>query len=279
MYDLRFGCQTYPWKMGGHSGEVLRMLETAEKAGFQSLEAEIEMLGTYFEEPEALKELLERYQMEFAALVLHQDWTGLGQTEDEKALGKKAIAFVKHFPFAKIMLSHHAGNIPRGEGSVLAKRRKHLITCMEEVAVQAAEEGIICCFHPNSAANSLFRTAEDYENMFQLLETTTIGWAPDAGHMENGGMSALKHMKDHRNLIRHVHFKDRTAQDEWAVMGEGIIDYPEILKFLAETDYHGWIMVEDESPRAAWDSDGVVALDGAYMCKQIGNGFAGGISV
>ena len=279
MYDLRFGCQTYPWKMGGHSGEVLRMLETAEKAGFQSLEAEIDMLGTYFEEPEALEELLEKNHMKFAALVLHQDWEGSGQTEDEKALSKKAIEFVKHFPFAKIMLSHHAGNTPRGEGGVLERRRKNLIACMEEVAVQAAEEGIVCCFHPNSAANSLFRTAEDYEEMFRLLETTTIGWAPDAGHIENGGMRALEQMKKHRNLIRHVHFKDRISQDEWAVMGEGTIDYPEIIKFLAETDYHGWIMVEDESPRAAEDSDAVVALDGAYMCRQIWNGLAGGKSL
>lgn len=271
MYELRFGCQTYPWKMGRHFGEVPRMLETAGKAGFQSLEAEIDMLGKYFEQPEALEELLKKNQMQFAALVLHQDWADSKQTEEEKALSKKAIEFVKHFPFAKIMLSHHAGDVPRGEGRELVERRKNLIACMQEVAVQAAEEGIVCCFHPNSAVNSLFRTAEDYEELFQLLVETSIGWAPDVGHMENGGMSALKQMQEHRDLIRHVHFKDRIAQNEWAVMGEGNIDYPEILKFLAKTNYHGWIMVEDESPRAIEDSDGVVILDGAYMCRQILN--------
>ena len=35
------------------------------------------------------------------------------------------------------------------------------------------------------------------------------------------------------------------------------------------TGYLGWIMVEDESPRAETDSDGVVAEDGKYMCRQI----------
>ena len=49
MLQLSFGCQTYPWKMGKkYFGEVPHMLEVASKAGFQSLEAEIDMLGDYF---------------------------------------------------------------------------------------------------------------------------------------------------------------------------------------------------------------------------------------
>ena len=269
MYALKFGCQTYPWKMGKHFGEVPRMLETASKAGYQSLEAEIDMLGPWFDDPKGFEELLEKYNMKFAALVLHQDWNGSTQTEEEIALTNKAIAFVKNFPFAKIMLSHHAGDTPRGEGEALAKRRENLIACMAEAAAQAAEEGIVCMFHPNSGKNSLFRTEEDYVEMFRLITPTAIGWAPDVGHIVNGGMDALEQMKAHRDLIRHVHFKDRIAQNEWANMGEGTIDYPAIIKYLADTDYRGWIMVENESPMAAEDSDLVVTLDGAYMCKQI----------
>lgn len=48
----------------------------------------------------------------------------------------------------------------------------------------AAETGIVCCFHPNSAKNSLFRTEEDYEAMFELIQPTAIGWAPDVGHID-----------------------------------------------------------------------------------------------
>lgn len=270
MLNLKIGCQTYPWKMGKkYFGEVPHMLEVASKAGFQGFEAEIDMLGEYFDKPEELKALFEKYHMSFAALVLHQDWEGEEQTAEEKALSEKAIAFVKQFPFTKIMLSHHAGTTPRGEGEQLERRRRNLIGCMADVAAEAAEAGIVCCFHPNSAKNSLFRTAEDYEKMFELLTPTAVGWAPDVGHIENGGMDALELMKAHRNLIRHVHFKDRIAQNEWAVMGEGKIDYPAIMKYLHDTNYQGWIMVEDESPKAESDSDGVVMFDGAYMCEQI----------
>ncbi len=241
------------------------MLEAASLAGFGSLEAEIDMLGPYFDRPLELASLLEKYHMELAALVLHQDWEGPSQTDDERALSCRAVSFLKHFPFAKLMMSHHAGSKPRGEGAVLEERRKNLIACMQEAAVLAAEEGIVSCFHPNSARNSLFVSAEDYEILFGLLGNTAIGWAPDVGHIVNGGIDALSLMKDHRRLIRHVHFKDRASDGSWTVMGEGAIDYPAIIRFLAETGYRGWIMVEDENPAAALDPDSVVRLDGAYM--------------
>ena len=271
MAGLLMGCQTYPWKMGKkYAGEVPHMLEVACSAGFGSLEAEIDMLGPYFDRPRDLAALLGQRHMRLAALVLHQDWEGPGQTDAERALSRQAITFLGHFPFAKLMLSHHAGDKPRGEGEALEARRRNLIACMEEVAQEAAQAGIVSCFHPNSAANSLFVSAQDYEVLFSLLAPTAIGWAPDVGHLVNGGIDALDLMRQHFGLIRHVHFKDRSTSGAWTIMGEGAIDYPAIVQFLADQDYRGWIMVEDESAMAADDSDAVVLLDGAYMCDLLG---------
>ena len=271
MTQFMFGCQTYPWKMGKkYAGEVPHMLDVASGAGFASLEAEINMLGGWFERPQELKDLLEEKQMSLAALVLHQDWEGPSQSDEERALSCRAIAFLRHFPFAKLMMSHHAGDKPRGEGDALMQRRKNLVSCMQEVASSAAEAGIVSCFHPNSAKNSLFVSSADYEVLFELLRGTAIGWAPDVGHLVNGGIDALALMKEHRQMIRHVHFKDRSSDGTWTVMGEGDIDYPAIMRYLAQSDYSGWIMVEDEGAMAAQDSDAVVRLDGAYMCAQVG---------
>lgn len=265
---LRIGCQTYPWKMGRHFGEIPHILDVARDAGFKSLEAEIDMLGPWFSDPKAARELFDEKQMALACLVLHQDWEGDGQSDEEWKLTRQALEFLKEFPFAKLMVSHHAGAKKRGEGAVLETRREHLMTCMNQVAVEAAEHGIVTGFHPNSAKNSLFRTKEDYEVMFQMLAGTRIGWVPDVGHMENGGFSALEMMKAHRQYICHVHFKDRVSENNWAVMGEGTIDYPAILRWLNAIGYKGWVMVEDESPKAAEDSDTVVKADGAYMVRE-----------
>lgn len=267
MSGCLIGCQTYPWKMNQkvYAGDVQHMADIAAGAGFKGLEAEICMLGEYFERPEAVKEILERHGMQLAALVLHQEWENERETPEEAALTGKAISFLKHFPFAKIMVSHHAGKKSRGEGEELKKRRNNLLSCMNQVAARAGEAGIVTCYHPNSAKNSLFRSAEDYRILWEMLEKTDVGYAPDIGHIVNGGMDALEVLHTFRRKVRHVHFKDRKADGSWAVMGEGVIDYPAVVRYLEETGYDGWIMVEDESPLAETDSDGVVKMDGEYM--------------
>lgn len=271
--QIQYGCQTYPWKMNisAYAGKVPHIIQKTAEAGFQGLEAEICMLGDYFHKPEEVKALLEENHIDLAALVLHQPWEQAQETEEERQLSDEAIAFLSHFPFAKLMVSHHAGQTPRGDGEALLTRRKNLLSCMDSVACRAAERGIVTCYHPNSAKNSLFRTAEDYKVLFELMDRTRVGWAPDVGHIVNGGMDALTLLKEGRSRICHVHFKDRAADGAWAVMGKGDIDYPAIVRYLKESGYGGWIMVEDESPEAEQDSDGVVLRDGTYM-KQFMEG-------
>lgn len=279
MAKISYGCQTYPWKMNMEkfAGDVPHMAQVAAEAGFAGLEAEICMLGEYFDRPEEVREILDKNGLELAAVVLHQKWEQEKETDEEEALTKKTIEFVRHFPWAKIMVSHHAGAQPRGEGEALKKRRENLLSCMDSVAVRAAEAGIVTCYHPNSAKNSLFRNAEDYQVLFDMLEKTSVGYAPDIGHIVNGGMDPFAILKASRRLIRHVHFKDRAADGIWAVMGEGTIDYPGIVNYLRETEYAGWIMVEDESPRAEKDSDGVVKEDGNYMAQFWDESAKGGV--
>lgn len=266
---IRYGCQTYPWKMNQEKfqGQMPHIIQVALQAGFEGIEAEIGMLGSYFDQPDQVAELLAQYNMEFAALVLHQPWQGPKESPEEKSFSDQAIAFVSRFPRAKLMLSHHAADTQRGTGDVLYERRRNLIRCMESVTRRAGQQGIVCCFHPNSGKNSLFRTEEDYCVLFDFLYRTDIGYAPDIGHIANGGMDPLAVLSQYQDKVRHVHFKDRLGPNQWAVMGEGTIDYPAIIGYLEERDYRGWVMVEDESPRALADSDEVVRLDGLYMAQ------------
>ena len=106
--------------------------------------------------------------------------------------------------------------------------------------------------------------------MFELIQPTAIGWAQDVGHIENGGMSAIEQMKAHRDLIRHVHFKDRIAQNEWAVMGEGKIDYPAIIRISGRDRIRLaglWWKMEARVQRQT--VTGLLLRTGKYMCRQI----------
>ena len=86
------GRQTYPWKMNqeAYAGQMPHIIETAAAAGFQGLEAEICMLGPYFDRPEEVRELLTLHHMEFAALdsdgVVRQDGIYMKQFQGTESI-------------------------------------------------------------------------------------------------------------------------------------------------------------------------------------------------
>lgn len=265
MSKIRYGSQTYPWQMNVEKfhGQVPHMADVLKRAGFTGMEAEIVMLGAYYKDWQKLKALLEERQITFAALAVHENWLFREETDQERANMDEAIEFLSHFPTAKLNLCHVAADPVRDHN--LYEKQKNQLKCITAVAQRAAERGVVCTFHPNSGENSIFRYESDYHIMFDTLAAHGIGYTPDVGHMMNGGMDPLKVIREHRELVWHVHFKDMTADHQWATMGTGIGAFKPIVDFLKETDYRGWIMTEDESPDAVQDSDKVVLADGAYM--------------
>lgn len=268
MEEIRFGCQTYPWKLlpERYAGDLAHMASVTARAGFEGLEAEIVMLGTYFDDPGRARAILEENGLTLAALVLHQDWRGREETPEEEALSDRALRFLRFFPGARLMVSHHAAAGDRSaDPAALSDRRERALSCMASVARRAAERSVVTAFHPNSSPHSLFRTREDYDVMFDRLSRTCLGWVPDLGHMVNGGMDPLETLRAGRALVRHVHFKDYAGPGRWALMGQGTVDWPAIVRYLSDTDYGGWIVVEDESPTGETDPDEAVLFNGAYM--------------
>ena len=55
----------------------------------------------------------------------------------------------------------------------------------------------------------------------------------------------------------------------WESTGEGVINFPEIINYLLESDYEGWVIMEDECDQAIKDPDGVTLHDGKYIESQL----------
>jgi len=265
MGEIMFGCQTYPWQMNENKfhGKIPHMVEVLSSAGFKGVEAEIVMLGDYYRDWKKFTEVLDKFKIKFAALAIHEPWLHPIETDEERSNTDLAIEFLSHFPAAKLLIGHVASD-PVRENSLRTKQDNHL-KCVKEIGRRAAEKGVVSVFHPNSADNSIFRYWEDYEIMFETLNRCEVGFAPDVGHMLNGGIDPLKMIKYGREKIRHIHFKDMKASHEWSTMGTGIGEFRMIIDYMESTDYSGWVIVEDESPDAVKDSDAVVLADGKYI--------------
>ena len=116
---------------------------------------------------------------------------------------------------------------------------------------------------------SVFRTSEDYEILIDGLDPSYIGYCPDVGHIAKGGMDPLDIIKKYRERVNLVHYKDMHADHRWAPTGEGTIDFDTITQYLIDTNYSGWIIMEDECDEAITDPDAVTLKDGKFIANHL----------
>ena len=175
MSNIQYGCQTYTWQMniGKYQGQFEHFLKVLSMAGYTGIEAEVCMLGDFYHDWQRTKDLLDQYNVRFTALAFHLPWLNEKETEEEFAAANKAIEFLSHFPTAKLMLAHAAAD-PVREHNLREKQRNQL-NCLTSIGQRAMECGVVPVFHPNSAPNSIFRYAQDYEIMFEALYKSPVG--------------------------------------------------------------------------------------------------------
>jgi len=266
MGKIRIGCQTYTWQMSGEKylDKLEHIMQIAAQAQYAGLEPETQFLGRLWDAAR-MADALAANSLELAALTLVEDWLNPQETAEERAHADKTIDFLEHFPGTILAMVQ----MPGEDRSHLRQRQENLLACVNAIAARAHARGIICSYHPNSPAGSVVRTAEDYDFFLNRLDHALIGYAPDVGHIAAGGMDPLATIRQYRPLVNHVHYKDMAAGGEWAAMGDGVIDFPAITTYLRDSGYDGWIIVEDECPRAVDEPDELTLEDGVYTRNQL----------
>lgn len=264
MSEIRFGCQTYTWQMSyeTYSQKLDHIINVVSQSGMTGIEPEICMLGPYDLNPVRLKDDLNEKSVELAALCLVCDWRNPEETDEERTEADRIIAMIQqHFPGTLLALCQ----MPGEDRNNLRERQDNCMSIMHAIGQRSADVGVSAAFHPNSPDGSVFRVAEDYELLLDAMKPEVCGFAPDFGHIAKGGMDPVAICETYANVIRHVHFKDMKANGTWAEMGQGGIDFAGIVRVLKDAGYDGWIMVEDESPRAESEPDAVTMANGDYI--------------
>ncbi len=266
MGKLRYGSETFTWIMSGEKylGKIPHICDVIKQAGLTGIEPGAWILGEYFEDASRMRDLLDEKELKLASMGTGGGFRGATLSEREIGEAERLFDYVEQFPEPRLTLSH--GSRDRTD---LDQRQRNAMACINELGKRATDRGITCAFHPTSGSPSIFRTPDDYKLMLDLLDTSVVGYCADSGHIVNGGMDVLEIFKTYAPVIRHVHLKDIDADNVWAPMGEGVIDFPAILKILNDADYRGWIDVEEESAGAVTDPDGATLKNGEYLAATL----------
>ncbi len=262
MGKFRYGCETFSWIMSGQKyiGKMPHICEIISRAGYAGIEPGEYIMREYFKDKALMKDLLEEHGLKLAAMGAGGGFPSAALSEKERSSIERVFDYLESFPDPRITLSH--GSRDRSD---LEERRRNAMACVNEIGRLATDRGITAAFHPTSGSPSIFRTPEDYRMMLDSLDNRVVGYAADSGHIVNGGMDVYEMFTTYASVIRHVHLKDITAEKSWAPTGEGIIDFPRILKILHEADYTGWIDMEEESSEAQQDPDAATLKNGEYL--------------
>lgn len=264
---FKFGTEVYTWFMKeegkAHENQLGHMIDVAAEAGFAGIEPIHFWMGDLADH-ERLAAKLTDAGVQLAAIALVLPWNDPEETKSERLAADQTIALLKHFPGSVLCTVQ----MPEGRHK-LKQRRLNLIANLNSVSRRAAEAGVNASFHPNSPETSTNRSEEDYKVILEGLDASVTGWTPDVGHIINGGMDPLDKMQEYAGLINHVHYKDWNGDPEFALMGEGKIDFTSITQWLIDTQFDGWIICEDEAEQAIDDPDGVTLHDGKWIKESL----------
>jgi L-ribulose-5-phosphate 3-epimerase len=127
---------------------------------------------------------------------------------------------------------------------------------LEIVLRCAAASGVVVGFEPEPgmAVDSMARFAE----LLELVDAPNLKLTLDIGHLQcQGEWPLAEHIRRWSARLVNVHLEDmRRGRHEHLMFGEGEIDFPPVLRALAEVGYQGGVHVElsrhgHEGPEAA----------------------------
>lgn len=150
---------------------------------------------------------------------------------------------------------------------------ERLLTTLDRVAAAANERGLLATLHPH--VGTMIETPDD---VARVIDGSRISLCLDTGHFLIGGGEPAALARAHPGRIGHVHLKDvrRSLADDvrehrlgyseavaaglYAPLGDGDLDFAEIITLLEESGYGGWYVLEQDAVLADQVDDDDPAL-------------------
>lgn len=259
---MRFGCHTITW--GGvvgdpvgvtsvkdlfyrANGDMARAIEDIASAGYEGLEMFDGNVADFADRPDDLRHLLQDNGLELVSVYSGGNFIYDEILEDELDRVRKAAELAAAFGAVNLVVG---GGARRASGT-RPEDYERLGAALDRVCDLAEAHGLHACYHPH-----LSTIVESSDELDRLMPHTRIGFCPDTAHLAARGSDPAALIRRYRDRLRHVHLKDlRREPLGFLPLGDGEIDFPDVLAALSEADYDGWVVVEldsyDGDPREA----------------------------
>jgi inosose dehydratase len=138
----------------------------------------------------------------------------------------------------------------------------------EELAIYGADKGVAVAYHPHVACT--IETEEEIDRLMDQTKVLTL--CLDASHIALVDEDPIAHIRKYRERTSYIHLKD-WARGKFVEMGQGTlgIDFAAIFKELVDTNFGGWVVVEqsrsDVSPSASAQANAAFVKNLGYSLE------------
>ena len=206
------------------------------EAGFTGTEMFDGDVAKYVERPDDLHALLADNNLELVSVYTGANFIYADILPDEFDKISRAIDLAVQFGAERLVVG---GGARRAAGTtdddyiLLGKG-------LDRVSDMAAEKGLVATYHPH-----LTTIVENPTELERIMGLSHIDFCPDTGHLAAGGGDPAALIRTYSDRIKHVHLKDWQPEPFlWTPLGEGSLDFTDIVRAVSESGYDSWLIVE-----------------------------------
>jgi inosose dehydratase len=245
-----------------------RILDEMAAAGYAGTEHDRQ----FPDDPEALREALAARGLELCASYQWVRFSAEQGIEDDLDSVDAILDMLEAVGCATLVVADAmtsqrralAGRVPSdGSAGLDAAGWERLQTNLTRVAERAGQRGIRTTYHNH--VGSYVESPSECARLVELLPKTGATLCFDTGHYAYGGGDATEFVREHSNLIGHLHLKDvnpdmlaQARSAGWSFtdalrkvifcpFGDGLVNIPAIVQALREASFDGWIVVEQDT--------------------------------
>lgn len=229
------------------NGSMETAISDIGAAGYEGLEMFDGNLVEYADRPDELHRLFADSKVELVSVYTGANFIYADILPDELHRITRAAELAAQFGAERLVVG---GGARRAAGTSEDDYLR-LGESLDRVTDIAEGFGLTASYHPH-----LTTIVENPDELAKLMDLTRIGFCPDTAHLAAGGGDPAAVIRAHSDRIRHVHLKDfRREPFQFLPVGEGDLDFPDIIRAVKESGYDSWLLVEldsyDGDPRQA----------------------------
>jgi inosose dehydratase len=237
------------------AGSIVDAVRDIGAVGYEGTEVFDGNLAAIADHPQPFLDTLAGAGVELVSVYSGANFVYADVLPDEMARLRRACELAHRFGASRLVV----GGGARRTGGTPDEDYDRLGAALDRVSDLAAEHGLEASYHPH-----LSTIVESPDELERLMAVTRIGFCPDTAHLAAGGGDPAALIRRYPERLAHVHLKDiDLATGTFLPLGEGDLDFDDIVKAVVDAAYDSWLVVELDS--ADGDPKDAAAVSHAYL--------------